>query len=611
MNRFMFVIAALMVLGVPALSYAENDKKAEDAAQVETLEEQPAAPEAADVQEPTEVKEPQKPARTDEDQPSRAPQKAPVKEEEHETREAQGETEIAAADSELPDDFFTMESAGLYKGQIQGALGDDAWEGSSRAEITKLIQGMPLYSQSPAQQKMIDAVLLGAANTQKLDGARDVTPGDDLLILRMNKLLDAGHYRMALDQYSALPEGTRHANLVKAGVLAMLGSGENSTACLEAKIYESGDADKEFWDSLRAYCDYTFKESLSEETKAVIEASPYPILQSLALKDGYTFLYQPAAYDALSKFEQTLLISEQAIGVPPLDRESIAALNPAHLSALIMQPAPDQDQEIRLKTHAAEYNLVSLSEIRALYKAYKGDSLKLPRLYVQISETDDDAQRMALMRQMLTLKDAYTIGAYFPFAAGFANDIIPDPTPAEMSVIAPVMYKMGKSLPSELVQNYIRQYDSVETISSDVPLLLAVVSLDADTQKQYLAQLMPKIGTAAGGDDFFVKNVIENLDNQGANDDNADKVYEKDFTLPSKVTHAMPTQALWDRLNKAGQSKVLGETVLLSIYALNEMPVSEYNPGFFNEVESNLNTVGLTDISRDLAIEGLLGMKER
>ena len=61
---------------------------------------------------------------------------------------------------EVEDDFYVIEGAGLVPAGYDGALNVDMWDGSKRAEITKLIKDMPANSPSPAIREMIRAILL-------------------------------------------------------------------------------------------------------------------------------------------------------------------------------------------------------------------------------------------------------------------------------------------------------------------------------------------------------------------------------------------------------------------------------------------------------------------
>ncbi len=524
------------------------------------------------------------------------------------------ENAVTVTQSAAPRDFLKTESTGLLHGMKEGGMGDGAWRGSDRAAIEKLIQDLPLHSKSPALQHLIKAVLLSSSSTADLKDAKTVVPGQDLLTWRISKLLAGGYYETALELYTAVPEEEYFPALKKAGIIAMLGSGQKPVACLEVKSYDNGDADPVFWDSIRTYCDYTLSGKVSDEEKAAVEGSPYGVLKAFVdrkpVQGPYSFAYTPESFEALSKFGQAILIAEHAIHVPNFTPEELAAIPPSHLSALIAQKNLSADLNLRLQTLAADYGLVDTAALTALYKAYEGDSFKLATIYKALAKADDDTATPAQLLHALELKDQYSIGAYLPYAKYLEQDFLNDLSEDNLRFITSLLYRTKRDMPDVLVQNFVENYGDFEEFSPKMNLLLVFQLLGKTDKSDELGKIVHKINTDTYTHNFFSINILESLDKGLRNVDNANKVYEKDFILTSDVRHVMPTQDLWDKLNQVGKDKVLGEAVLLSIYALDGVDVTVLYPGFFNDLQSNLNEVGLIDISRDLAVEGLLGMKQ-
>jgi len=105
----------------------------------------------------------------------------------------------------------------------------------------------------------------------------------------------------------------------------------------------------------------------------------------------------------------------------------------------------------------------------------------------------------------------------------------------------------------------------------------------------------------------YLKNIIENLDKQNKYGFNALDVYEKDDHLTFRAKYDMPSLEVWDRLKQASAEGRIAETVLLSIFILRNTELKELYPGLFRDVLSSLDAVGFKSVSRDLAIEALLG----
>ena len=516
----------------------------------------------------------------------------------------------ANAQDGVSDDFYSIEGAGILSGKIDGGLGDGVWIGSERGAITTLVKGMPVTSNSHVIQRLTHAALLTKSNPQDLENADQVKPGQDLLSLRIYRLLDAGDYTNALKLFSAAPEAENYADIMKAGILAMIGSGQKSMACVEIKTLEYSESDAPFWEALNAYCDYTLSDAPTDDTAAKIDNAPYPMLKAIVLSPDFRFAYDAKAFTEFSRLERALLIGEQRISVLNLTNKQIAETPPAHLTALLAQDGLPEDQRILISMYALEYGLLETAKLTALYKGYSGNTLRLPQLYKAVNDEDGVERLISLLKEAMAMQDQYPTGAFLPFTRFFTQVEINNLTPSEMRLIATLFYKSGQAIPSNLVTLYLSRYDSQEKISSDLGLLAALLMMKGPSEIQNYNTLVQKIDTTDYADDFFVRNVIENLDKDDDNDDNAPKVYEKDFLLTAKEPHVMPTQAIRDRLNSVSQKKILGESVLLSIYVLHEIPVSEIYPGLYEELKRNYENIGLTDISRDLAIEGLLGMKE-
>ena len=236
---------------------------------------------------------------------------------------------------EVEDDFYVIEGAGLVPAGYDGALNVDMWDGSKRAEITKLIKDMPANSPSPAIREMIRAILLSESDTNELDDYDEVIAGEDLLTLRIHKLMEGGFYEEALELYSVAIDIPHHAPIAKAGMLAMLGNGEKSIACLEIKTLGNMDETDPFWSIFIAYCDYTLSETPSENTQKLLEDTPYGVLKNLAFNQDFVFPYSPKDWAAIDVLEQNILIAENRIEAPKLTDELVSTLSAQDIAVLL------------------------------------------------------------------------------------------------------------------------------------------------------------------------------------------------------------------------------------------------------------------------------------
>lgn len=101
-------------------------------------------------------------------------------------------------------------------------------------------------------------------------------------------------------------------------------------------------------------------------------------------------------------------------------------------------------------------------------------------------------------------------------------------------------------------------------------------------------------------------NIIENLDKSFKDNHNADAIYVNDFDLTFTERYVMPMPRVWNQLVNSSQDKRIGETVLLSTVMLHKHTLGDLYPGVASDVLQSINTVGLTNISKALALESVL-----
>lgn len=509
------------------------------------------------------------------------------------------------------DDASDIEGFGLLNGKVDGALGDGAWDDSTRKDVTMLFEAMPPVSSSFVSQRLIRSALLGKSDFSVLKGSRDAETEKDLLSLRLHKLVEAGNYTSALEMFSAIPEEREITPLVlEEGILAMLGSGEKSVACLEIKTRDIPKEGSDFWSAIEAYCDVVFSENKHDAAIKAIDSSPYGILQAMSASPDYHFTYDAAKFHKFTSLERALLIAEQKINVDGITKNSISRIPASHLTALLAQDTLSAEQRIMLSVRAYRFGFTDLSTLKALYKGYEGTDLPLPLLYQKMTDEDDVQALGDLLHQAMKLYPEYSYESFLPFVGFFKQTELTDFSGKEMKLIASIYYRLDQAIPIEILEGFLSKYDDQEEIHENIDVIAAILLMDPAAQRQYLSTILPKINTPAYSSHFFVVNVIENLDKSTDSADNAAKVYEKDFVLPLEDIHHISAKPLRSRLYSLSQNKILGETVLLSIYVLDKLPLSGLYPGLFEELETNFDKVGLTEISRDLAIEGLLGMKQ-
>ena len=80
-------------------------------------------------------------------------------------------------------------------------------------------------------------------------------------------------------------------------------------------------------------------------------------------------------------------------------------------------------------------------------------------------------------------------------------------------------------------------------------------------------------------------------------------MWEELIEASERTTVAMPTPALWFKLESAAKAGRIGETVLISLLALGEGGTAQTDPIIAAKVLEALGTIGLKDDVRALALE--------
>jgi len=510
---------------------------------------------------------------------------------------------------ETTEDFFVIEGAGLLQSGSADAFNVDMWRGASREDITALIKSMPMHSKSPAVRDLIRRVLLSESNTEALDDYEDVTPGEDLLTLRIYKLMQGGFYAEALELYSVAIESPHHADIAKAGVLAMLGSGEKSIACLEMKTLGNMNASDPFWSDFIAYCNYTLSERREDDSQSILEGSQYSILRSLAFNPNFILPYSPDGFAALSLLERNLLIAEKRVEAPAMNDATLANIPPQDITTLLSLGTYNERDSLTLALKGARWGVVSPEALAQRYEDTKEPSILggLPQLYQKLNEETSPETRQSLLIQALNLQSEYGAAALLPFAKDLVQwDGAPFDAEQMINVLR-VVYLANVDIDVELIENYLQNFEEKpqnETLSRSLNLLKMMLKSSQVYDFGKIVQNLGIFHKNTQGDDVFV---IENLDKDRSDVDNAAKVYEKDLDAALQKEHVVVANDLREELSRRSKAKSLGETVLLSIKMLRTYPDQTLEKDLYEDITGALENVELNKFSHKMAIERLIG----
>ena len=507
-------------------------------------------------------------------------------------------------------DFFIIEGAGLYQGSDKRALDKGLWEHSSRKDITDLVINLPVNTKSPALQKLTKGILLSESSISKLDDYDEITPGRDFLTLRLMKLMQGGYFRDAMQLYSVAIETPHHDDVAKAGIYAMLGTGEKSIACLEMKTLGNMNMSDPFWPALLSYCNATLSNKPTPEAQILLEDSQFTLLKDLAYNPSFIFPYTPETFKQLSLLEKTILIAEGKLEPSQITDDNVTSIPPQDLHALLSMEAIEGKARSLLMIEAVRWGIRSVDD---LVNFYKGNSQNvtllsgMPALYSKLIKLEEKDERLPLLKSVLAKNENFDPIALTPMTKFFKDLSDEDLDYALFKNILPLYYLTNMRVPEELIESYLVAREENLNNPGYTAILLALQNYQKSHGFNNLDNIIHKNGTSDGATQNYEKNFIENLDKEVEHDDNAAKAYEKDKSV---VMSDEDFSSFIAPLQKASVSQALGETALLSITVMHDKDVLSFDDIQFQVFTDALRDAKLNKFSQRLAFERLIGDEE-
>lgn len=587
-----FTIAPLSIVTAEEKRTAGTQATSKESAKVEAE----AEPEEKEAKEKTEEKEEE-------------PKKEESKKEE--PKEKASKEAAKSAEPKVYDvDISDIESLGLYTSQSDGGFGRDLWSESSRENIIPLIKNLPEDSDSYFINSMIMGILLSKANADLIEGSTH-KPGEDLLTLRLKKLIALGAYEQAFELYSLLDEAPYHYELAKTGVTAMLLSGNKSLACVDIKTATKRFEDTALFKGLAAYCDLAGEENdeKKSETLATLKASSTDILKKIGRTPKYEQNYNPHLLDKLSPLELGLLVADNRLKFHSIETIGLSKIPKKHLSLVLASDSLSERQRIALTAKALRFGLVRPDTLKKLYEtvdipAEPSGWIRMAANYQKAKDAKDKA-RLAQVEAAYKLMNTYGRTAFIPFASLI-----------EPSKTATQLYKnlLVLNAANQSVKEWKGVFDDIpkgKSKSERKEYLSSALAIYTSIPKSQLKQAdkdfwAPHISNALNVkrplvDPNFYSAMQKNTKNTG---------YGKIFPLTSPKDYVMPSVRLWDRLRNASDRGAISEVILLSTYILqnlepsgsSNLTIGNIYPGLIRDIIRSLDEVGLKNTSRDLAV---------
>lgn len=515
-----------------------------------------------------------------------------------------------------PGDVRGIESLGILSRAAEGAFPRNSWQKARRSAIVEEFSNMPASSSSPALQKMIRGVLLSETDAGLMQNDIPAEPGQDLFTVRLNKLMEGGAYDEAFRLYG-LADKPLHAAMAKAGILSMLYADQKALACLELKALEIPVPKDSFWEDLTAYCNIRFSFERQEKDAKQIQNSDRKILSKLLFEKDYVFPYTHQGFSALSSLEQALLSAEGKMSVSV---ETLKNILPHDIAALLRALGLNDEARFLLTASAVEYGLKEWEELAKLTETL-GKPLKDAKIedlnewqkpafyYARLQDETEKKHFVDNLEAALSLDNP--VRHLYPFAP-FLKKMEPDSDSLSLAHAHKaflIFYCTDNEIPRSWIEALEKaRFETDRDKKIHLLLLLAVYKQSAapfmtDSEKGTIQTLLKSYALE---EDVSVKKIIEIIDKNDKNLQISNSNYEKLKNLTAAEDYVIPPHIAFERLKKVQEGGILGEVVLLSAAILRDKKLSDIKSVLLREIFHSLKTVGLINISNDLAFELVL-----
>lgn len=523
-----------------------------------------------------------------------------------------------------------LELHGLLTSPADRSLGIDLWHGSARATVNKLLPQIPAASRYRTLQDLTARMLLTETESGFLTGGR-AQPGEDLMTLRLEKLIEIGAYDEAARLYALNPGRPYHERLARAGVTAMLLGERRALGCLEVKALSEAYKDVDFWQQADGICTIFMAGNLGKSKQSPVPTAIFansPVLQKIVDNNNASFRPDDmAALADLNPLERIGVFTLSRVDYSKIARVSLADMmkaEPSILSAMLGEASLSPRLRLFASIAAVHNGAAPVSRLAAFYESEAAQSGQddsklgrgwkaLPSLYRQAKNYSPGNARDGVLQQALALRRTFGTASLLPFAPMLAESDPGNLPPESIAASLAVMVKAGQDIPVKWRQLGLAVLSPEHRGGDDALAYFAFdisqgfrpfKDLEASELQQFFTKMDPRTAK-------IVKTIYEKLDkgNKLHNID-AEEAYEKDPVLTASDDYVMPLSSLLSDLELAEKDKRLGEIILISSVLLRSTPAGKITPEVLGEVLDGFKTVGLTREARELAAEVVLGLRK-
>lgn len=483
-------------------------------------------------------------------------------------------------------DWIKVESTGVISSQKEGALEKTLWQAQKRSDIEFLIQRLPtqggLFSVVNLQRRL----LLSAADTKLIDDDIGPMRGNDLLIQRINKLMDMGLYDDAWELYTQKAEDTPYdVSIAQLGMLLMVMRNDLATACLEEKVFASKYPSDKFFKVLDAACARSL--GMAESGKGAFTDSA--VLQSVYNDKTFTVSAgTPEAMAGMNHLERALVLANGKIRYDGLTAPALKRTPSSLIGLYLMDKAlPESARGLMA------------AEMHARGLAWHSVALSKETRYKRAKDLSKDTENQWPVLES-AMKEHLTPGDRSPYAP-----LLVEAEPAKLSTETLVQV-LGALLAAQqqLPEYWLRAAQQQAPGKPIIYIYLHAFRTLTPTPNAKVepAALIKALQSLKAHDSEQILAIFETLDPDNTATSEAISAYEKQSGLTLEGNYVMPSLGLNVLLETAPAKKQIGITVLAALNALAVNPDNMYS-GTVSKALGSLYTVGLIEDAKQIGGE--------
>jgi hypothetical protein len=481
-------------------------------------------------------------------------------------------------------DWVRVESTGTISSAKQGALEKTIWRKQKRSEIEENLQKLPSQFNLRSAFSLQRRLLLSKTDTSLM--IDDIGPlrGKDMLIQRINKLMEMGLYDDAWVLYTQHAENPYDVSIAQLGMLLLVMKNDLATACLEEKVFSAKYPQDRFFDVLDRACAQTLG---AEKPPAF---SDDPILHSVYNDDSFAIsAANPQALTRMTALQRALVLANGKIRYDGLTAQ-VATKTPSELLALYLM-----DKKL---TDSARAMIKAESDRRGL--TWYIASIARDPVWKKAADMkkDKEGQWPMIESALASHQDVADLYTYY-------GDMLAEAAPAQLSTVTlkkamAVFLAGGRALPDYWLKAAQKQAPENPIIYIYLQLFRSLTpTVDATVSPQEFYNALKALKEADAGQ---IVAIVETLDKEAEILNDPLNVYEKHSGLTSEDNYVMPSGSSKDQANQKPEQKQLGITVLAVLNSLAGEPDNMYSEAVRKALESMLN-VGLIEDAKLIGAE--------